>query len=189
MGVVHLQWAFGSVANDDFAAAQSLVGTRGTINACNSFATTETDEPLHAGNDGGRSLWYRWQAPATGVAVFDLAGSQFDTLLAVYRAETGAAFNQLSLVAQNNDAFDGFAPAFHSRVEFAAIAGATYFIAVDGASDSSGYISDGWLVMNYDLIPPPVLTCVHSGQELVIQWNGPYTIESSLVLDDLQPGT
>lgn len=179
MGVVFLQWSFGAVTNDDFAAAQSLTGTRGTINACNSFATLETDEPLHTGNDGGRSLWYRWQAPATGVAVFDLAGSSFDTLLAVYRADGLPAVDQLASVAQSNDSFDGFSLAFFSRVEFAATAGATYFIAVDGANDGSGYISDGWLVMNYDFLPVPALQITRSGQSLLIDWSGPYTLEST----------
>lgn len=178
-GVTFLQWAFGPATNDDFAAAQTITGTHGTINACNSFATLETDEPLHGGNDGGRSIWYRWQAPATGVAVFDLGGSYFDTLLAVYRADGVPAVDRLALLAQSNDYFDGFSLAFYSRVEFSATAGVVYYVAVDGVNDGSGYISDGWLVMSYNFFPVPVLQFTRSGQDLIINWDGPYTLEST----------
>ncbi len=103
------------------------------MTACNAFSTVEAGEPSHGGNEGGHSIWYRWQAPTSGVAIIDLAGSSFDTLLAVYRAGEAIALNQLTLIAQNDDWFDGFNLNFHSRVEFVATAGVTYFIAVDGA--------------------------------------------------------
>ena len=45
-------------------------------------------------------------------------------------------------------------------------------LTVDGASDGAGYISDGWLVMNYHLSPAPVLQFTRSGQNIVISWNG-----------------
>jgi hypothetical protein len=190
--VTFLHWAFGPATNDNFATAQTLTGTHGTINACNAFATMETGEPLHGGNDGGNSIWYQWLAPATGVVEFDLAGSFYDTLLAVYRVDGMPAIDPLALLAQSNDYFDGFGLGFHTRVEFSVTEGAVYYVAVDGANDGRGYISDGWLVMSYDFSPVPLLQFTCAGQNLIINWDGPYTIESTPDLDTVWtpvPGT
>jgi len=181
-GVAFLHWAFEPAANNDFFNAQPLAGTSGTVTACTTFASKEFREPDHGGNNGGSSLWYQWQAPASGVAIIDLAGSMFDTLLAVYRADGVLAVDQLTLVAENEDTFDGFTLAFHSHVQFAAAAGGTYYIAVDGANDGAGYISDGWMVMNYNLVPSSILQFTRSGQNLIINWDGPYTLESTPAL-------
>ena len=186
-GVSFLQWALEPATNDAFVSAQTLTGSNGTVTGCNFFSAKEAGEPGHGTNDGGRSIWYQWQAPASGLATIDLAGSLFDTLLAVYRADDIPAVDQLTLVAQDDDLSDGFDLAFHSRVEFAATAGVTYYIAVDGASDGAGYISDGWLVMNYQLSPAPVLQFTRSGQNIVISWNGPYTLESTTALNHPGP--
>lgn len=186
-GVSFLQWALEPAINDAFVSAQTLNGSNGTVTGCNFFSAKEAGEPSHGTNDGGRSVWFRWQAPVTGLATVDLAGSLFDTLLAVYRAEGVLAVDQLTLVAQNDDPSDSFDLAFHSRVEFGATAGVTYYIAVDGASDGAGYISDGWLVMNYHLSPAPVLQFTRSGQNIVISWNGPYTLESTTALNHPGP--
>ncbi len=186
-GVTFLQWALNPAANDDFSSAQTISGSGGTVTACNAFSTIEVGEPSHGGDPGGHSIWYRWEAPAAGVATIDLAGSSFDTLLAVYRAGDAIALNQLTLIAQNDDWFDGFNLNFHSRVEFTATTGVTYFIAVDGANNGAGYISDGWLVMNYKLSPPPVLAFTRFGQSIVVSWDGPYVLESSPALENFVP--
>ncbi len=186
-GVTFLHWALEPATNDNFAGAQLISGTNGAVTGCNAFAGKETGESAHGSNEGGRSLWYRWQAPASGLAIMDLAGSLFDTLLAVYRADGLPAVDQLTLVAQNDDLTDGFDLTFHSRVEFAAIAGVTYYIAVDGENDGAGYISDGWLSMNYHLHPAAVLRFTRSGPNLTIQWDGPFALESTPVLNS--PGT
>ena len=111
--------------NDAFASAQPLNGQSGTVTGGNVGSSKEPGEPAHGGNEGGRSVWYRWTAPASGTWEFSTSGSTFDTLLAVYRGNT---LDDLTLVAQNND--DGDAKT--SRVTFLATAGVTYAIAVDG---------------------------------------------------------
>ena len=186
-GVSFLQWAFESATNDAFVSAQPLTGSNGMVTGCNFFSGREAGEPIHGTNDGGRSVWYRWQAPATGLATVDLAGSLFDTLLAVYRADGLPAVDQLTLVAQNDDPSDSFDIALHSRVAFGTTAGVTYYIAVDGASDEDGYMSDGWLVMKHQLSLAPVLQFTRSGQNIVISWNGPYTLESTTALNHPGP--
>ena len=72
--------------------------------------------------------------PINGLAAVDLSGSNFDTVLAVY---TGASLNGLTLVAENDESEEGFT----SRVVFEAVAGTTYYIAVDGFITDTGDIA------------------------------------------------
>ena len=64
----------------------------------------------------------------------DTAGSSFDTLLGVY---TGTAVGALTTVASNDDA-NGTT---QSQVSFAAVAGTTYRIAVDGFAGATGSVA------------------------------------------------
>jgi hypothetical protein len=120
--------------NDDFADAFELVGPAGMTTGDLVFGTVDpwADEPDHGGEPGGASVWWRWTAPASGPVTFDTFGSNFDTILAVYTGDEvipdGFPFPILDLtpVASNDDAGDGS----QSQVEFEAVAGATYRIAV-----------------------------------------------------------
>ena len=126
-------------ANDNFANATVLPAAAGTTSGTNTAATKESGEPNHAANNaGGASVWYRFTAPADGSATIDTAGSNFDTLLGVY---TGSAVNGLSVVAQNDDVAPGNTT---SAVQFNAVAGTAYRIAVDGFSNAQGNITLNW---------------------------------------------
>jgi hypothetical protein len=139
--------ALAAPANDNLAAAQTLAGSIGSATGSNQGATKEANEPDHAGNPGGKSVWYRWTAPSAGTFAFDTAGSTFDTILAVY---TGTTLNNLTVVAYNDDIVDTVTT--NSRLAFVASAGTTYFIAVDGFSAAgqnpspavSGNVSLNW---------------------------------------------
>jgi hypothetical protein len=124
-------------ANDDFANCQMLSGFQGSAAGFNFGASSELSEPFHAGQLGGRSVWYCWTAPLTGNVEFNTLGSTFDTLLAVY---TGVSLNSLSEVASNDDF------SFHrqSRVMFSTIAGTDYRIAVDSYGGATGDINLAW---------------------------------------------
>ncbi len=135
--------ALGPPENDNFANAQMITNASGTTTGINVEATRETGEPDHAGNQGGKSVWYRWQAPINGTATITTTGSNFDTLLAVY---TGNAVNGLSLIASNDD--DPLIGFTRSRVMFTATAGTTYRIAVDGFNGQTGSITLNWSVSN-----------------------------------------
>ena len=131
-------------ANDNFANAQVITGNSGTVNGTNEFATAESLEPLHS-SDGvvsAKSVWYRWTAPNSGTATISTAGSNYDTLLAVY---TGSAVNGLTLPSESfrNDDEVPFS-VFTSRVEFPAVAGTTYQIAVDGWGGDQGDVTLSW---------------------------------------------
>jgi len=132
-----------SPPNNNFAAAQVITGNTGSVSGTNVNATKETGEPNHAGNTGGTSVWYQWQAPASGVATFTTAGSNFDTLLAVY---TGSNVAALTPLASNDDVASG---TLTSRVTFNAVSGTTYRIAVDGYGGARGSVN-----LNWTNIPP-----------------------------------
>jgi hypothetical protein len=123
--------------NDNFSDVLVLSGTSGNVSGKNLNATKESGEPRHANNDGGASVWYRWQATTNGTAIFNTVGSDFDTLLAVY---TGESVGSLTTIARNND-FNGQP---QSRVSFAATQGTTYYIAVDGFNGTTGNIQLNW---------------------------------------------
>ena len=89
---------------------------------------------------GGGSIWYRWTAPSNGTVTFTTCGSTFDTVLAAY---TGPAVDDLTNVWFNDD---GTCPAHTRRsvMPFAATAGVTYHIAVDGYRDARGDVTLNW---------------------------------------------
>jgi hypothetical protein len=132
------------VANDNLADAGVITGTSATRNAATALATKETDEPNHAGNPGGKSLWWTWTPAASGQVTISTIGSSFDTLLAVY---TGSALASLSQVAADDDSGTGGGT---SLVQFSAVAGTAYRIAVDGFAGASGDI-----VLNLNQVAPP----------------------------------
>jgi N-acetylneuraminic acid mutarotase len=131
-------------ANDDFANAITLPAAGGTVSGSNDNATRETDEPFHANIPGGKSVWWRWTAPAGGRIAVDTAGSSFDTLLAAY---TGTAVDNLTLIASNNNSGGS-----QSRIEFNVTAGTTYQFAVDGFLGDSGTITLNMTVSDFDML-------------------------------------
>jgi subtilisin family serine protease len=99
--------------------------------ASSDSATREVGEPAHAGVTGGRSLWWKFTAPASGVLECKTRGSDFDTLLAVYPAGSAIA------LAGNDDY--GWGEQW-SWVNVEVQAGQTYDIAVDGYNGKSGRV-------------------------------------------------
>ncbi len=132
---------------DNFADRVITNSSSGVGSGSNVSATKEISEPNHAGNPGGKSVWYAWQAPATGIATFATLGSSFDTLLAVY---TGTNVNNLTLIARDNDR----AGYLTSRVMFNAISNEVYNIAIDGSYGASGDVILSWsLEVTANLLP------------------------------------
>ena len=123
------------VPGDDFEQRISLSGSNAVAGQLsNTGATKEAGEPAHAGNSGGRSLWWTWVAPASGQATVSTDGSTFRTLLAAY---TGNSVNGLSLVASNAAGVG----ATGTNITFQAVAGWNYHFAVDGYVGSGGMAS------------------------------------------------
>jgi hypothetical protein len=122
---------------DSFQARNLLLGATGVVRETNSAATREPAEPWHADQPGYHSVWYRWRAPADGIATFHTRGSTFDTLLAVY---TGQDLTNLVAVASDEDR----GGVYTSQVQFNAQAGTDYQIALDGFEGANGVYLLSW---------------------------------------------
>ena len=142
------------------------------VRSSNLNARKEPGEPTIAGNAGGKSVWWQWRAPRTGLVKIQTTGSSFDTLLGVY---TGTALANLVLVASNDDA-NG---TVQSEVTFPAQAGTNYQITVDGVDGASGEI-----VLTLIVDPPRLclpVTVVSNQVQLCIagEIGRTYTVEAS----------
>ena len=158
-GTFRMQWAVNPPANDDFGTGSSLSGVDGTLTASNRRATRQPAELNHAGLPPSVSVWFDWTAPASGAAVFTTRGSSFDTTLDV---STGDTVYELRPLGESND-YGGFFGSRQSRVEFTAVAGTKYRIAVDGAGGARGEVVLQWAVnrpANDDFAKPAVISGV-----------------------------
>jgi len=129
--------------NDDFAGASQITGQEGSIQGSNSGATQECGEPQlpTEGRDQaqtGRSVWYRWIAPEDGPTVFTTDGSDYDTVLAVYR---GPSLAGAELIESDDDYLVVGGPSF---LTFSARKDEEYRIVVDGYFLRSGNFSLNW---------------------------------------------
>jgi subtilisin family serine protease/outer membrane protein assembly factor BamB len=118
--------------NDNFAGALPLTGRSALVSSANAQATREAGEPRIRNLTGGKSLWYRWTAPATHRFQFGLKSDGFDPLLAVY---TGSSLAGLNLVGASDNAdleAGGLGASTAAIVTVDAVAGTTYFIQIDG---------------------------------------------------------
>ena len=123
-------------ANDDFDQAEAVPGNaRLYWPGSTRLATKQAGEPDHAGDPGGHSVWYSWTPSRSGPAEIEACATAFEPLLAVY---TGDAVDALAPVASTSSA-PGECDEGRS-VEFAAVAGTTYRVAVDGAAGEDGRV-------------------------------------------------
>ena len=96
-GNLTLRWSFtpDRPAKDDLAG-RAVDLARKELRSGRTFgATREAGEPDHAAAGGAHSVWYRWTAPADGLAVFDtydiddgwdlFSDTDYDSAIAVYR--------------------------------------------------------------------------------------------------------
>lgn len=135
--------------NDLWMQASPIVALSTVHNGTNTHASNEAGEPVHAGNGGGRSLWWKWQASSNGIVTITTLGSSFDTVLGVY---AGTNVTSPTSVASNDDAGSTNRS---SQVSFSAVAGTTYSIAVDGAVSASGSIANGTVQLRILAAAPP----------------------------------
>ena len=144
-----LTQGFAQPANDNIANFRVLTGGIGTTTGINDGATRETGERDHAGNAGGRSVWFRWTPTANGIAAFDTIGSDFDTLLEVYRGTGISNVTQLASPLASNDDLDAGAFGHQdfsgaSGVHLQVTAGVVYYIVIDGYNANSGGYKLNW---------------------------------------------
>lgn len=139
--------------NDYFSNAIMISGEKITTSAIGTIAATkEIGEPNHAGNPGGKSVWWKWTAPKAGRVQLDTQESSFDSLLAVY---TGISVEGLTEVASNDD-LEHSTFQFKSSLVFDAVQGETYYFAVDGFQHNSDFLVSGKAILRLLLNTPPV---------------------------------
>jgi len=118
--------------NDNFSAAQVLVGSLGSAGGTTRGATAEANEP-----DPGNSIWFRWTPYTNGTVTFRTGGSVIDTLLCVYRGS--ALTNLVRLACDDNGDTNGA-----SLITFNATVGTNYFFSVRGAAGAAGFVLLSW---------------------------------------------
>ena len=126
-------------ANDAFAAARVLAGPAVSVATSNANTTAEPGEPSPRNSRGTvlgreRSLWFKWTAPASRAYQISAYGAGTDPVVAVY---TGTALANLAEVASDDDG----GPFLDSLVRLDAIAGVTYSIKLDSASNPAGRVT------------------------------------------------
>jgi len=121
-------------ANDKFSSAVVQSGSSFSVTGSNVGATSEAGEPKHAGQSGGKSVWWSWTAPSNGTLSVSTSGSSFDTLLGIY---TGGLVQGLAGVGSNDD--ESYST-LTSQVTISVVAGTIYRIAVDGYGGEQGAI-------------------------------------------------
>lgn len=141
-GVTIVPWPIGP-SNDDCDQAP-VVGDARNLAFTTDGATF--DGPGHCMTSP--NIWFRYVAPGTGEVTVSLAGSLFDTKLAVYR---GADCDpRLSTMIECNDDFGN---SLTSQVKFQATAGATYLIEIGGFSSTD--VGRGVLNITSSAVTPP----------------------------------
>ncbi len=158
-------------ANDMFSDATAIEGDVGTAYSSNGYATSESGEPAHRFGPF-HSMWFAYTAPSNGELVVDTAGSNYDTTLAAY---TGSRVDQLTKLAENDDAAFNGSIMLQSRITIDVVAGTTYHVAVDGYAGHTGAIALNWSLTR--AAPPNAPTSVRavaSGSDrAVVAWTNP----------------
>jgi hypothetical protein len=132
--------------NDDFADATAVgADLPASFWSDTAQATKEPAEPDHAGDPGGRSVWYRVTPDADGPMTVDFC-TGFPSLVAVYRGADIAHLTEAASASTSGCGFDSY-------LTFRAAAGTTYYVAMDGKAGASG-----WLDARFQAGEPPVPT-------------------------------
>jgi len=114
--------------NDYLANAIVMSGKSPYLGADHTLATREIGEYYYG---DGRTLWFRWRAPTTGIYGFNTTGSSFDTHVFVYTGPVVPEYpSELDLLGEDDDSAGGNGA---SVVVLNVTKGTDYFISVDEA--------------------------------------------------------
>lgn len=159
----------GDVAdNDRIENARIVSQSRYFDEQDTSLAYSRTGEPTPAcGSNVSHTIWYRFASAVAADVTISTQGSDFDTVLAVWRGSPGS----LAPVGCDNDS----GPDDTSILNFTAAAGETYYMMVGGALDNFGNAD---FALRADVAAPtaaPVLVAPAAGATTgtapVFQWN------------------
>ena len=123
----------GQTANDQFEDRIILQLSEVKVEMESKGAGFESLEPSEMIEHGEGSIWWEWKAPISDRFTLSTDGSDFDSILGVYR---GSEWGALDLVVFNDDE-DLIGGVFTSETTFFAMAGETYQIAVAALKGSA----------------------------------------------------
>ena len=147
--------------NDDIADAYELTDLEfSTDSGHNRRATSEPFESGITSSIGRRGVWWRGTATTSGILEVNTFGSDFDTQLQVYRANSYDV-QDLELLAHNDDSGGGR----QSQVMVPVVTGDQIAIRVSGYDNATGNIE----VQASGLLGPRFIV---NGSELVVVGNG-----------------
>jgi subtilisin family serine protease len=161
--------ALGRPANDNFANAQTIMGSAGTIVASNAGATAEAGEPDAEYFPQPKSIWYRWTAPRSGLFSFDVNGSATGRSFDLY---AGSSLPALSAAGVKVGAGRG------GHIYLVATVGVTYVIRLDDQYNPGDWVlnwSDGVSSGAPDTTPPedsPTVSSTHA-----TDWSNDNTVD------------
>lgn len=131
----HLPLPFSPPLNDDFDSAQAIaLPYEGSLDV--SGATVAADDPLMGCGAGQNwaTVWYRFTAPGDGFVTLNTAGSDYDTVLAVWQGPRG------NLASRGcND--DGGWWASTSNLNVGVTAGQVYYVQVASRNPAAGSLT------------------------------------------------
>jgi hypothetical protein len=143
---VHFTIAAG---NNDFNLARTISGASGSVDGSNAQATVEAGEPgPYQGQGPYKTVWYSWTAPQDLWVTLDTCtNTNFAAVLGVW---TGTRVDALT-TAYPSGSFNYYGCGYSTPVSFAAWAGQTYKIQVDGGTAADS----GPFTLTWNSIVPP----------------------------------
>ncbi|MFN7020436.1 MAG: GC-type dockerin domain-anchored protein [Phycisphaerales bacterium] len=136
LGAFILRSQYLAPANNACPAATFL--QPGTSTSGSTIASTNDGAASCGNSSSSPDVWYRVEAPCTGLLRIDTCGSSFDTVLSVHAGCPGTALNQIACNDDHDSGPGGCAGLRDSAVEFLAAGGATYFVRVAGFAGAAG---------------------------------------------------
>lgn len=140
-----------TASNDFFAGATPINVPSGSSSDSNTVATLEPNEPVldAAGAGAGASIWFKYNATATGSLTVDTFGSSFDTVLTAF---SGTTLTNLSRITFNDDA----ANTRQSSMYFNVTNGTSYYIRVASWGSTRGSVALNWTLAGTCPVTNPV---------------------------------
>jgi len=145
-------------ANDDFADRQALGSTLPLeVDASNVEATGEEEDGEEISFfAAGHSVWFEWEAPATGWTTVGACGSDFSALVGIF---TGNDLENLTKAVSGNPAEGPQCRYPEREYTFKAVAGTDYVIGVDGNAftgpEPFPARTEGEIKLRIEATPPP----------------------------------
>ncbi len=159
--LVELENESSAPVNDDFAARTPMrdLGGNATVTGTTEGAGREAGEPAHAGSPTGSSVWFTWTAARSGpTRVYPCHGS-YHPVIEVY---SGSAVDGLTPLSAPGEVGPVGLCALGAGggVNFPAVAGQTYAIAVDGVDGEWGEFELQLLEAPLPRVPNPPQTLI-----------------------------